>query len=585
MTIPLNRLEQTKYAVYDIPSIGGGTSGGGGVSPVATRPQLTTAIDASALTNGALAFTADVPGYWELDKASTLVLDNVNAVATSNGVGAWVRAREPQTKYINQTTWFVSALTGSDTNSGLVGFPLATFGEYYRRTHAMFGGGSVIMTVLDSPSDQFPYAPAPVNGATTNDTFLLIGSFVPIRTGAMTAAATDINLGTNSAPTVTDAGVANWTPNIGQYVYTTSGATPAAAVILKDLGAGVAEVSQWFSPSNPAALVAPPANGTTYVVNDMTPVNFSEAAVGGSANFKLQRLKLGQPFRTRMGYRASYFECQIFGGTDNSGAATGGAQLIACSIGNADMQFEGSGETLFLNCGMTSQLIVGGGAHVTLQEFVMDGLGVGGGISIGTTQPTGEVGGWLSIVDAGIFNVPGNSISCLRDGTVRLSNGAILYGKGNTTGVAVNRGGRFMVRSGYTPTLTGTTEIVVGAVVANIQPIGTNQSGTNVALVGGTKTVAATAVSTTASIRVSRNTPAGTLGAGGLAEPQASRVVGTQFVVNSVDLTGALVNTDTSTFDWNIEEPPAPCTTWTQWRNAPFNGNVMSTDFAQILTN
>ncbi len=73
------------------------------------------------------------------------------------------------------------------------------------------------------------------------------------------------------------------------------------------------------------------------------------------------------------------------------------------------------------------------------------------------------------------------------------------------------------------------------------------QHGT-LTLVGGTATVV---VNNPSAYKVipARRTPAGALGAGGLDCPNATRTA-TQFVINAIDLAGALVVTETSTVDW-----------------------------------
>jgi hypothetical protein len=57
------------------------------------------------------------------------------------------------------------------------------------------------------------------------------------------------------------------------------------------------------------------------------------------------------------------------------------------------------------------------------------------------------------------------------------------------------------------------------------------------------------------------------------------------FVVNAIDLAGALVATETSTFDYHLIEDPTILTTWAVWFAAPFSGNVTSSvDGSRIIT-
>ncbi len=67
-------------------------------------------------------------------------------------------------------------------------------------------------------------------------------------------------------------------------------------------------------------------------------------------------------------------------------------------------------------------------------------------------------------------------------------------------------------------------------------------------LVGGTATVLAFLPSG-AIPTATRSTPGGVAGTGGYALPSANQTT-SQFVINAVDLAGALVATDTSTVNW-----------------------------------
>lgn len=78
---------------------------------------------------------------------------------------------------------------------------------------------------------------------------------------------------------------------------------------------------------------------------------------------------------------------------------------------------------------------------------------------------------------------------------------------------------------------------------------GTVGTGT---LAGGTLTVATTALTANSVIQLTVKTPGGATQGVKLSAPAANRTAGTSFVVNAVDATGALVATDTSTFDWMI---------------------------------
>lgn len=102
-------------------------------------------------------------------------------------------------------------------------------------------------------------------------------------------------------------------------------------------------------------------------------------------------------------------------------------------------------------------------------------------------------------------------------------------------------------------TVTGTSTIGTATITtANVTKLnlGTGAAGVSGTgtLSGGTLTVNTTAVTASSIIVATVRTPAGATQGVKLAIP--TRTVGTSFVVNAVDATGATVATDTSTFDW-----------------------------------
>jgi len=95
----------------------------------------------------------------------------------------------------------------------------------------------------------------------------------------------------------------------------------------------------------------------------------------------------------------------------------------------------------------------------------------------------------------------------------------------------------------------GTTDVVQIAGLA-ITSGSTARAG-DTTLVAGTKTIANTTINANHRIFVSRKTAGGTVGAGGYGY---SLNIGVGFTINSVDLTGTLVNTDTSIISYFIVE-------------------------------
>lgn len=544
------------------------------------------ALDDRGLLSGAIAYTTSMPAYFRLSKSSTLTVDGANVLATLSGTGRWIRRVDPLYEYVSQANWFIDPIAGNNENSGAQASPIQSFAEWFLRTDGTYAAQLTTLNVVGDGTglDPFPYGVRPVNGVSTNATFAIAGSYIERRTGTMTAAGTNETPAANLAPTVTDSSVLSWTADVGKFVYTTSGPLKCA-VILKDLGGGVARVSSWTDPSNPLAgvgVVAPPDVGTTYRVVDMTSMLVSELSVLGSGNFLLQRCKTTNvSVRTERGFRAVYAECQIVSGLGNGGYAAGGMQLEACAISGPDFIIEAGNATLLNICGVLSYVGVNGGARLILLNCTFQGAGVSMGH--GTANVLAPVGGYIGfITNNGFFDVPATAVQLDRGGVAYILPGGTLYGSGNGTGTSVLYGGLFVIRGGVTPTLTGGTELSVVGGATGILPLNQIKAGRSVALVNGTKVVA---VPTTAqsTIRVTRNTPIGVLGAGGLVVPDATRT-GAGFTVNSVDLNAGLVATDQSTFDWDMIEPAAPLTTWAQWNSAPFSRTVLTNDYSRIIT-
>ena len=82
----------------------------------------------------------------------------------------------------------------------------------------------------------------------------------------------------------------------------------------------------------------------------------------------------------------------------------------------------------------------------------------------------------------------------------------------------------------------------------NLPSTGTAPVAGTGTLVGGTVTIATTAVTANSVILATYHTPAGATQGVKLTIP--TRTAGVSFVVNATDNTGTLVATDTSTFDW-----------------------------------
>jgi len=445
---------------------------------------------------------------FELDKASTAVADGIAVLNTWSSMGGalpgrWLRLLSPEPHWANQISWWVDSVAGNDENVGdadVAGRRLKTVAEVGRRLMvAKAGKNYQVNVVSDLPAnDRFrmTFVVDPTNledvtasGAEQIFNLVLNGRRTVIASSALTGAGY-VPSAANTQATMTDAafpgGVA---AHIGDMVVLTSGPNAGAiGWIGKDLGAGVARMTDFISPSN--ALVGAQAAGTTYDLVSLTKWNGSLIQIGSSqGRYQWNNFDFPAPpappadqqniaiRNCNFTFRACRFARVIaldFGASYTVGAsafvfpAAGGA-----GVGGTTVQaFLGSPaftllDNLFLNTdlrilfGVTvAQLQSNYIEHGVFQTRTNTPLPTYGALlaAAGTIGPGRIVivGNGLGVYDS----PPGvGSWGCLiaDDAVVRVGAGANIRGDGAETGVVVRSSSKLLVATGVVPTIVGTT--------------------------------------------------------------------------------------------------------------------------------
>ena len=213
----------------------------GGTLDLMTVPGVTEEDIRSELTKGSLKSLF-------AGKSLTVVNSTINFSSSDtahqqflNSIGLSGFATNPA---LLQTVWFISFLTGSDSNDGLTAStPLKTFTEWFRR----LGGPVVTFSKATNPGVTVTVLDHDISDTITGKEIHCLGGFVitfqggpttTVSTGTYTSV-TVKNIATNTPPQVTDTGVTTWP--VRSRKKTTSG-TRLGNVdwILKDLGGGSA---------------------------------------------------------------------------------------------------------------------------------------------------------------------------------------------------------------------------------------------------------------------------------------------------------------------------------------------------------
>lgn len=189
-------------------------------------------------------------GLWR--QAVSLAVDQLNQLEVAQD-------------FVTQSTWFVDAANGSDSNSGeSESSALRTLAELTRRWNGRtFSSAlsSVTVTLLGDFSAEYLTLSATFTG---NTAVTIQGRMTTVYAGAITTF-TAYNAGTSTRSTMTDAGVADWTTHVGRRLRVTSGAVNGAITRVLSVGGAVtiANIGQWYRSSGSSTN---PGLGVSYVI-------------------------------------------------------------------------------------------------------------------------------------------------------------------------------------------------------------------------------------------------------------------------------------------------------------------------------
>jgi hypothetical protein len=526
--------------------------------------------------------------FWHFNPNSVLAADGITVVAALGG-GRWERM-VPTTApdWLGQVAWYIDPLLGNDENIGALATPLRTFAELDRRLSV--GPLRVNITVTVAAGAVVPTAELSVELA--GHTCTIQGTATTVATGTVDAYTDRVHNVFPVAPAppiLTDAGIIDFTPYEGMRLRITDGLSVGAVTWL-DLanpgGGGVTTCRCTRFGSAPAAgnslpnAVAPAAT-SAYVIEELPviaglsltartspgmmsifqPVTFvvrnlyigNDVLTGSQLTvkvpapwfFEVDGCRIDANVHTTLDntYRQKYFTRCKFGGPSGASQSVfyGGVTLSFCLFKERQGVLV-TADTMFAQSSLWSA-----GASGT-------------GILLSSTDNLALL--WI-LDDVQIWDTTVQAIQFSSAGQIRTENGLSGTNGGRGLVMVATTGGQsfYWQVAGDLPNLSGMAGVIRVAGLTNI-----DLTWTAVATVGfrsdaqrGVGTLAlgtATIAARNSDVRppsLTKDTPAGAP-QGVLSCPAATRTAA-QFVVNAADLaTGALVNSDTSTFIWEI--PP-----------------------------
>jgi hypothetical protein len=457
--------------------------GSSGAFVSVATPALLSTVDDAPMADGAYAWTVSnrVPFYLDKNSGAPPV-DNV-VIATLSGTGRWIRDLGYNDQlWLNQSTWFIDSVVGDDTLSGrLLITPIKTIAEWYRRTGGQLTSVNTTINLLGlttwPSTDPFNYSVLPVGG---NRTLIVIGVLTVVRSGSINSAGL-ANPPMNSGNFISD-GVSDWTADVGKIVRFANG---NHAVVTKNFGMGSAGVSL-FTNTAGAPLAAPITPMAYDVVEGMSIVFNARALEGGvtgnpgqGAAIRVQDLAISNQLRT-WNPADIFARCRLPIGNDARYAS--GARFLGCSIGafDAPIQAAQPGRFHIAGCGIFGDVNVLGSASMTYENNTMMGSTLSCGGAGFSTDTFEKLGGKLSITTGGVTtngagngffdSTPGPALDVTHGGVVRIAN-LSLYGSVNLGGLRARNGARVFIAAGYTPSITGGTQLDLPGGPNQVPPI------------------------------------------------------------------------------------------------------------------
>lgn len=259
-------------------SYGGG--GSGATITAATAAGLT-GIDDTAFNDGTIAFVVTYGDYFSLDINDTTTPASDEVIVSFAGK-RWLRLNIPSIRWALQAAWEIDFAAGDNQNTGAPGDPLKTRAELARRLGRNPTQQNTTVTYLSDHTD--PIQLTTIVGSTFR--FWEIGQATPVLTGTITNFANAVP-GMNLHDAFNDTAVGSWAPYLGKRIKLTSGANAGAfAWIGYDTQAGNPITSPWRKYTANGGLDGtdrPPTVGDTYVVENLTRVNYTSIATQADA--------------------------------------------------------------------------------------------------------------------------------------------------------------------------------------------------------------------------------------------------------------------------------------------------------------
>lgn len=198
-----------------------------------------------------------------------------DSINSTSELGTWLNSA--RVGIVSTLSIYISASTGSDSNTGLIGYPLASFAEFIRR----YGETPLILapltiTFLDATvSENISFHPFIFEGGD----LLIKGTRTIVSSGSITSAPTARNAATNTSLEITDS-ARTWASHIATHmlVMTSGAALGAVAFPIKDTGSNKCRLTslvQSIAGSAWTFAEVSPSNGNTYDLVSLTKFTWS----------------------------------------------------------------------------------------------------------------------------------------------------------------------------------------------------------------------------------------------------------------------------------------------------------------------
>lgn len=272
-----------------------------GIVSLANVAALAAYNDAS-LDAGAIVYVQTLRSYFQkfvVAPPPAPPAGDVTIVPTASGDGAWYRLDVASLSWSVQVNWFIDPLAGDDENDGASNTSaLATAAEFGRRLRQVLRGATYLVQLLsDVPNTDALNWSFETVGTGLRPVITFQGAQSIVRTSTLTANAevTDPTVApSGSQANITDAtrvGPNAWVD--GEIVYFST--TGYGCYVLRDLGGGVARVSQLYNPTGSITTVSRvsnaqrPLSGAEYTTRSRTKF-YANVSISGEATIAFRYL-------------------------------------------------------------------------------------------------------------------------------------------------------------------------------------------------------------------------------------------------------------------------------------------------------